>query len=134
MNRIRRSSFARSFLLAFALTILLGACQKWVEVEPPQLVLQEQADKPVQDRDELRFHTRTDAETLEGDPIVVGPDSVVLEKGEGRVTVPIEDVRRVDVRRIDTAATVVAVVGIAVGAAVTAAFVALAINDFEIID
>lgn len=36
MQRIRRSNFARSFLLPVALTTWLSACTtKWVEVGPP---------------------------------------------------------------------------------------------------
>jgi hypothetical protein len=120
MNRIRRSSFARSFLLPFALTLWLSACHKWVDAGPPELALQEQADKPVQDRDRLQLHTEPDTATFEGDPILIGPDSIVLAKGDERVEIPTKEVVRVDVRKSNLLTTGgLVAIGVVIGLLIT---------------
>jgi hypothetical protein len=133
MQWIRGSDFARSCLPLLALSVCLSACHKWVEVEPPQMALQEQADKPVQARNELRLHVGEEGETFEGDPIhIFGADSVVLAKGAGRVTVATQEVTRVDVRRTDTAATLGLTAAIAAVSIVAIAYISfLATVDFE---
>lgn len=131
MDRIRRSDFARSFLLPLALTFWLGACHKWVEVEPPQLALQEQADKPVQARGILRLHIGPDGQTFQGNPIIIDADSVVLGRGEGPVTVSTADVTRVDVQQSDAAASLAVAAGAILGGILAAIVIALAVTDFE---
>lgn len=131
MDRIRRSDFARSFLLPLALTFWLGACHKWVEVEPPQLALQEQADKPVRARQELRLHIEPDGQSFEGSLVSIAADSVVLGKGEGRITVSTADVTRVDVRRTDTAASVALGFGIILGFFLAVSSIGFATADWD---
>ena len=106
MNRIRRSALARSFLLPLAVTVWLSACHKWVEVEPPQLALQQQAATPVQARDELRLLTEPEGISFEGNPILITPDSVVLANDESRVSVPMESIARVEARKADAAGSI----------------------------
>jgi len=115
MHRVRRSAFARSFLLPLALTVWLAACHKWVELESPQIALEEQADRPVQARDELRLLTEPEGISFEGNPFVISPDSVVLAKGESRVSVPTQSIARVEARKADAAGTVGLSAGVVVG-------------------
>jgi hypothetical protein len=115
MHRNRRSEFTRSFLLPLALTVWLSACHKWVELESPQIALEEQADRPVQARDELRLLTEPEGISFEGNPIVIGPDSVVLAKGESRVSVPTQSIARVEARKSDAAGTAGLSAGVVVG-------------------
>jgi hypothetical protein len=94
----------------------LSACHKWVEVEPPSRAFQEQSELPVQSRDEVRLHIRSTEAKLEGDPLTIGPDSVVLAlRGGDRVSIAPADVTRVDVRRANTVGTIGLVAGIVLG-------------------
>jgi len=106
MNWVRRSALARSFLLPLALTVWLGGCHKWVELESPQIALEEQADRPVQARDELRLLTEPEGISFEGNPILITPDSVVLANDESRVSVPMESIARVEARKADAAGSI----------------------------
>lgn len=112
MRRFRRSSFVRSFLLPFGLTVWLSACHKWVQLRPPPVELPTQASMPVENRDELRLHVDPDG-TVEGTLVDLTQDSVVLVGDGARLAVPVESVSRVDARRSDTVATVALVVGVA---------------------
>ena len=131
MKRFRPSAFARSFLLPLSLTVWLAGCHKWVEVEPPQLALQQQADKPMQARDELRLHIGPDGQTFEGNPSIITADSVVLGRGEGPVTVSTADVTRVDKKQGDAAASLAVGAGVILGSLVAIVVVGLAVDGLE---
>ena len=101
MDRIRRSDFARSFLLPLALTFWLGACHKWVEVEPPDLALGQQAAKTAQDRDKLRLHIVESDGKVEGYLAELTQDSTILVTEDGRAALPTSLIVQVDERRSD---------------------------------
>ncbi len=125
MNCIRRSSFTRSFLIPFALTIWLSACHTWVEVEPPQRALQEQADRPPGERETLRLLMGEYANLYEGKLYRLTEDSLGLVKGNEHTTLPIREVTQVEVRRADhlaTAGVVVGTLALAFGIAMIVAF------------
>jgi hypothetical protein len=118
-------------LLPLALTLWLSACHKWVEVEPPQLALQEQADKPVEVRQELRLHLEPDGKTFEGNPIIIDADSVVLVRSKGPITVSTVDITRVDVKQGDAAASLALGAGVILGGMLAAMVIALAVTGGE---
>ena len=109
MDRIRRSDFARSFLLPLAPTFWLGACHKWVEVEPPDLALGQQAAKTAQDRDKLRLHIVESDGKVEGYLAELTQDSTILVTDDGRAGIPRVLIAQVDERRSDALGTVVLV-------------------------
>jgi hypothetical protein len=101
MDYVHLYSLVRRALLSVTLVVVFSACHKWVEVAPPDIALQEQADKPVQDREALRLHIRDTGAKFDGDPVQIGPDSVVLAKDQRRIPILTEDVSKVEVRRGD---------------------------------
>jgi hypothetical protein len=131
MQRIRRSDFARSFLLPLALTIWLSACAtKWVEVGPPINTLREQAIRPAEDRDRLRLHLAGSEEAPEGTLEGLSKDSVVLaQRRNEHATVALVQVSQVEVERTNVPGLIaLSVVGLA-GLAVVVGFIALARCD-----
>jgi hypothetical protein len=105
----------RSALFAITVAAFLSACHKWVVVEQPDLVLQEQAEEPIDDRDVLRLHFDDSDASIEGRLQSLGPDSLVVANGSNQATVPRSAVSEVAVRRGDAAATFGVVLGSLVG-------------------
>ena len=115
MHRTQRSYMVRSILLSIAVTAFLSACHKWVVVEQPDLVLQEQMEEPIDDRDVLRLRFEESDASVEGKLESLGPDSLVVAKGSNQATLPRTTVSEVALRRGDAAATFGVVLGSIVG-------------------
>ena len=79
---------------------------------------------PMGDRDELRLHV-SDETQMEGIVADLTADSVTISGDDATATVPVDEVTRVEVRKSDTAKTVLLGLGIAVAA--FGVFVAVAI-------
>ena len=116
MHRTQRSCVVRSVLLYVGLAAFLSACHKWVVVEPPDLVLQEQAEAPTDNREVLRLRFEESDASIEGQLQSLGPDSLVVAKGSHQASVPRSTVSEVAVRRGDAAGTAGVVLGSIVGA------------------
>jgi hypothetical protein len=120
----------RSVLLSVGFAAFLSACHKWVVVEPPDLVLQEQAEAPTDNREVLRLRFEESDASIEGKLQSLGPDSLVVAKGSHQSTVPRSTVSEVAVRRGDAAGTAGVVLG-AIGGAILLFVVALATSPLE---
>jgi hypothetical protein len=120
----------RSVLLTIAVAVLFSACHKWVVVEPPDLVLQEQAEEPIDDRDVVRLRFEESGASIEGRLQSLGPDSLIVAKGSNQATVPRSTISEVALRRGDPAATAGVVLGSIVGAVLLLG-VALATSDWN---
>lgn len=118
MHRTQRSVMVRGVIVSFTVTICLSACHKWVTVESPDLVLQEQVREPVDDRDLLRLRFNEGDASIEGTLQSLGPDSLVILKGDNQATVPRSTLSEIAVRRGDPAGTVATVLGSIVGGVV----------------
>lgn len=118
MRRIQRSDLVHSVLLVTTGAVCLSACHKWVTVESPDLVLQEQVNEPVGDRDLLRLRFDGSDASLEGTLQTLEPDSLVIATGDSRATVPRSTVSEVAVRRGDPVGTAATVLGSIVGGVV----------------
>jgi hypothetical protein len=105
----------RSIGLSLTAALILSACHKWVTVESPDLVLQEQVEEPVNDRDLLRLSFDESDASIEGTLQSLGPDSLVIVKRGSQATVPRATISEVAVRRGDPAGTAATVLGSIVG-------------------
>ena len=130
MHRTQRSYMVRSVLLSIAVAVLLSACHKWVIVEPPDHVLLEQVEEPIDDRDVLRLHFEESDASIEGKLQFLGPDSLVVAKGTSQATVPRSTVSEVAVRRGDPVASAAIALGSIVGVILLLG-VALATSDLD---
>ena len=131
MRRFRRSSFTRSFVLPFALTLWLGACHSWVPARLPSVELPAQAALPTGDRDELRLHVGEETQ-MEGVLADLTADSVTISGEDSTATVSVEEITRVEVRKADTAKTVFLGLGIAAAAFGILVGVALLANEADL--
>jgi hypothetical protein len=122
MYRVRRSVFARSFLLPLALLIWLSACHKWVPLEPPieQAIAEE---KPGTVRVTLANANPIGLKEprISGDSLVGVVEESYVERGKVRrskrtVQIPLDSVQTIEERRTDTLATAGTVIGITIGA------------------
>ena len=125
MPRLRHSVLVRRFLLPFSLILWLGACHKWGSVDSPELALRIEAEKPPEKRQDLRVYTSEGGEPFIGQLLDLARDTVVVSDGKSRMAIPTSDISRIDERRNDTLATVVAVGAFAGLVAVGVAMVAL---------
>lgn len=111
MRRLRRSALVRCFVLPLALTLWLGACHKWVPVQPPVPALSEQASRPAHERNRVRLHLGSGA-TVEGTVTELAADTLVLGAGGANSRFGLDEVVRVELRRTDVAASIGLGVGI----------------------
>jgi hypothetical protein len=109
MNRVRRSVFARSFVLPLALLLWLSACQKWVPLEPPvaQAMAQEEPGT-------VRVTLEDSTKMVLQRPRVSGDSLIAVEDGKEPATVALsfEDMVRIEERKANVLATVGLVIGI----------------------
>ena len=128
MRRIRRSSFVRSFVLPFALTIWLGACHSWVPARPPSVELPAQAAMPETERDELRLSTGSDW-VARGKLAALTKDTVRISGEDAMISVPVGEVSKVELRKADTSKSVFLGLGIAALAWGALIGIATLVND-----
>ena len=130
MLRIRNTRISFRCLLTVAVACWLCACHKWVEAEPADLALQEQAELPVDDRAELRIRVKPDGSTYEGVLQQLSGYSAVLVTEDGPVAVREADIAHVESRAPDALATLAVVLASYVGVIA----VGLVIYNFVICD
>ena len=128
MRRFRRSSFVRSFVLPFSLTVWLGACHSWVPARPPSVELPAQAAMPEAERDELRLRVGTDW-VASGKLAVLTEDSVRISGEDDVVSLPVGEISTVELRKTDVAKSVILGLGIAVVA--FGAFVGILLANWD---
>ena len=127
MRFLRRSALLRLFVLPFTLTLLLGACQKWVPLEPPvSRALAEEHPNPVrltltESEERVEFHAwRVEADSIVG----------VTMNGQN-ASVPMKDVEAVEAQETSAGKSALMAGGLVVGlAAIGAALVAIYCCDF----
>ena len=128
MRRFRRSSFVRSFVLPFSLTVWLGACHSWVPARPPSVELPAQAAMPEAERDELRLRVGTDW-VASGKLAVLTEDSVRISGEDDVVSLPVGEISKVELRKTDIAKSVILGIGIAVVA--FGAFIGIVVATYD---
>ena len=128
MRRFRRSSFVRSFVLPFTLTLWLGACHSWVPARPPSVELPAQAALPESERDELRLRVGTDW-VARGRLTVLTEDTVRVTGEDAVISLPVGEVSKVELRKSDIAKSVILGLGVAVVA--FGAFAAILLADWD---
>jgi hypothetical protein len=118
MNGIRRSVFARSFLLPLAFLLWLSGCHTWAAIEPPFAQTLERRTPGT-----VRV-TTNDGRTIMVDDPRVADDSLLVffqgvtewEHGQPKVErrparMPLGDVSRLDERRANPIGTIAIVLG-----------------------
>lgn len=96
-------------MLPGMLVLWLAGCHRWVRVESPEKTLRDAAAAPSPGI--FRVYRANDL-IVEGRPVEVAGDSVVLLVAGDSATVGFDDVRRVESRRTKVAATAFLITGI----------------------
>ena len=109
MRRLRESAVCRNVLLPGTLVLWLAGCHRWVPVEPPGQALREAAESPSTGTFRVYLANET---VIEGRPIGVSKDSVVLRVAGDSATLAVDDIQRAELRKAKVTATVLLMVGI----------------------
>jgi len=109
LRRLRESAVCRNVLLPGTLVLWLAGCHRWVPVEPPGQALREAAESPSTGTFRVYLANET---VIEGRPIGVSKDSVVLRVAGDSATLAVDDIQRAELRKAKVTATVLLMVGI----------------------
>ena len=111
MRRLRVVSMWRTLLLWSALALWLAGCHRWVPVEPPGPGLRDAAESGYSRT--YRIYLPND-EVIEGQPVGLSGDSLVIRTQQDSVAVAEADVERAELRSVKVLATVMLIVGVAI--------------------
>lgn len=109
MGKLRESAFCRKVVLPGLLVVWLAGCHRWVQLETPENALREAAGSP--SAGIFRVY-RADDTVVEGRPVEVSGDSIVLMTAADSATVGFDDIRRAELRKTKVAATAFLITGI----------------------